>query len=246
MHLDPLHQFKIKELFRVNLFGLEISVNNSVASMVVTTLFAIALLLFSTRKIKVKNISKLQAFVEMLFNLSVGPFESAMGQKIDKNYKPYSKYIFTIFSMILFLNLQSMIPTSFAATGQFAVTLAAGLTVMLVTLIMMFKKHGFKLFGSFIPAGTPIWMTPLMFILELISFLIRPISLCIRLGANMIAGHVMMEVLAVLVVSGGFLYGPFAFVLMVAIDMMEFGVVCLQAYIFASLSSVYISQAAHH
>ena len=246
MHLDPLHQFRIKELFNINILGKQISVNNSMLTMVITTLSAIILLFLGTRKMKDKNISKIQSLIEIMFNIVVKAFESSIGHKVDDKFRPYSKYVITLFFMILFLNLQSMIPGSFAATGQFAVTLAAGATVTIATIILMVQKHGIAFLKSFIPEGTPGFMAPIIFTIELISFFIRPVSLCIRLGANIIAGHIMLEVLAAIAVSGGILYGPFAFILMLSINIMELGIVCLQAYIFASLTSVYIGQAAHH
>lgn len=245
MHLDPLHQFRVKKIFDIALFGLDISLTNSAVAMIAAMSLCMAFLFFALRRSSGGSMSRSHAAVEMIFSLMKKALESSVGRPLSKEESSSSKYIFAIFLAILSMNILGMIPGSFAATGQFAVTLVAGMTVLFATLLVSIKKHGFGVLKSFIPHGTPLAMIPLIFSLELFSFFIRPISLCVRLGANIIAGHVMLEILAMLTVKAG-VVGPFPFILMVAINLMEFAVVALQAYIFALLASVYIGNAYQH
>ena len=244
MHLDPIHQFQLKKLLPISIFGLDISVTNSAATMVaVSLIFSLFLAVISLR-LSYKP-GRLQSTIEIILSSFNKMLEDGIGHPIDKKSRKYSKYIFSIFLFIWGLNFWGMIPFTFAPTAQFAVTLMAGITVMIVTFAISIGKHGVKVLNSFVPNGTPSFMFPIILPLEILSFLIRPISLCVRLGANIIAGHVVLEIIAGLTAASSFLFA-FPFAIMVCLNLMEFAIITLQAYIFTLLTSSYISQAFHH
>jgi F-type H+-transporting ATPase subunit a len=163
----------------------------------------------------------------------------------------YFPFIFTLFMFILFGNLLGMIPYSYTFTSQIAVTFTLAAIVFVgVTLIALFK-HGFKFFTFFFPSGVPIGLAPLLIPIEIISYFIRPISLSVRLFANMLAGHTMMKVFAGLIImmgsAGGILKIGAILPLMAVIGLtgLEFLVAALQAYVFSILTCMYLHDAIH-
>jgi F-type H+-transporting ATPase subunit a len=164
----------------------------------------------------------------------------------------YFPLVFTLFSFILIGNLIGLFPYFFAFTSHIAVTLALALFVFLFTTAVGFYTHGFKFFLFFVPSGVPVWLLPLLVPIEIISYLARPVSLSVRLFANMTAGHVMWEVFAgfMLLLTASFgILGAFASViplsLNVALVALELLVACLQAYVFAILTCLYLHDAVH-
>jgi len=154
--------------------------------------------------------------------------------------------VFTLFMFVLFGNLLGMLPYSFTFTSHIIVTFAMALGIFtFVTLLAIFKHGPIKFIGFFLPAGTPWWMAPLMFFIEIFAYMARPVSLSVRLAANMLAGHTMLKVIAGFVVTLGLIGGWVPLSLLVVLTGFEFFVAILQAYIFTILTCVYINDAVH-
>jgi F-type H+-transporting ATPase subunit a len=160
----------------------------------------------------------------------------------------YFPFIFTLFMFILFCNLLGLVPFSFTVTSHIIVTFAAAAFIMICITVIGFLRHGFGFLKLFVPSGVPIFLLPLMVVIEIISYLTRPISLSVRLFANMMAGHTMLKVFGSFVVALGVLGGwaPLAFI--VALTGLEFGIAILQAYVFTILTCIYLNDAVnmHH
>jgi F-type H+-transporting ATPase subunit a len=164
---------------------------------------------------------------------------------MGKDGMKFFPLIATLFLFILFCNLIGLIPGSYTVTSQIVVTAVFACTVYGLSLLMGFVLHGGKFLGILVPPGTPGWLLPLMVPIELISQLARPISLAVRLFANMTAGHVILGVLFGLAVSGGLLIGWLPFAFTIAMNGLEVGIAFIQAYIFTVLTCVYLGDAFH-
>lgn len=242
MQINPLEQFNLKQIIPINIMGYDLSFTNSALISCLTASLAFFLLLYA---VHTKANSRISIALEMMFKTIFNMVSSIVGEDIHRYNNRIVKYIFSLFIFIVTVNLSGMIPLSFAATSHISVTFALAAIVFIVTICISVAKHKLKFFTIFVPHGVVWWLVPLIFIIEFFSYLSRPVSLSIRLGANMISGHVMMHVVATFVVMMG-LYGflPFAFLL--CLNLFEFFVAILQGYIFALLSSIYISHAIHH
>ena len=156
--------------------------------------------------------------------------------------------IFTLFTFLLFGNLLGMVPCSYTFTSQIIVTFFMAMTVIVAVTAVGFWKHGVKFFGFFVPHGAPGFILPLMVPIEILSYLVRPISLSVRLFCNMMAGHTMMKVFAAFIVSLGGYYlipGVAPLAITVVLTGFEFAVAFLQAYIFTVLTCIYLNDAIH-
>lgn len=237
MSFNPLDQFKVFPIVKLSLAGYDISFTNSALFMLIAVSLIFSLFYFASRNVCLVP-GKLQIFAEMLLQLIDNTLTESAGIKA----KPFFPFIFTLFIFILTLNLLGMMPYGFTVTSHIVITFAfAAIIFMLVTLTGIIK-HGFHFFSLFLPQGTPLWLSPILFVIELLSFLSRPISLSIRLAGNMLAGHVLLKVLASFVVMmgvSGFLPIPF----MAIMVGFEIFVAILQAYIFTMLSCVYLNDA---
>ncbi len=237
MH-SPLEQFEIHKIFNLKLYGVDISFNNSSLFMLITILIAIIFLGLSARK-KALIPGRLQTSGEMIYELVDGIIDGTTGAE-GKKYMPI---IFTLFIFVLFCNLVGMIPYSFAVTSHIAVTFAIAAIIFLSITILGFVKHGTHYLSLFLPEGTPALLAPLMVIIELFSYLCRPVSLSVRLAANMTAGHIVIKLLASFTIMGGFTLGVFPFAFLTIMQGFEIFVAVLQAYIFTILSCVYLNDA---
>jgi F-type H+-transporting ATPase subunit a len=165
--------------------------------------------------------------------------------------KKYFPFVFALFMFVLFGNLIGLLPYAFTYTSHIAVTLGLAATVFFVTTIVALALHGKKFFGYFFPEGAPLWLAPIIVPVELVSYLSRPISLSVRLFANMVAGHVLLKVFATFVVLLGGLgmIGPVAALLPLSVNVLLVGfeilVAFLQAYVFAILTCIYLHDAVH-
>jgi F-type H+-transporting ATPase subunit a len=181
-----------------------------------------------------------------------------LAANVGPNGRKYVPYIFSLFMFILFSNVLGLLPLGlfgahaqpFTVTSHFSVTGVLAILSFSIVLIVGFYKHGFHFFSLFVPHGTPIWLMWLIPVVELISFLVRPFSLALRLFVAMMAGHVLLEVLSSFVItstSSGFLWGTIvgvpSFLLMIAICALEILVAAIQAYVFALLTSLYLNDA---
>ncbi len=185
--------------------------------------------------------SKLQSLAELLVDFIRGIIQDTMGPSGMR----YFPFISTLFLFILFSNLLGLIPGSFTVTSQIVVTGVFAIAVYGLSLVIGFQLHGAKFLGILVPPGTPGWLLPLMIPIELISQLARPISLAVRLFANMTAGHVILGVLFGLTIAGGLLIGWLPFSFTIALYGLEVGIAFIQAYIFTILTCVYIGDAIH-
>mgnify|MGYP001315781353 FL=1 len=243
---SPLKQFEIQPFIDINLFGLDISFTNSSLWMTITTIFIIVF--FTLPFLKSKNTnsvedlypSRLQVASELGFNF----INSLLNDTVGKEGKKYFPLVFALFMFILFGNLFGMIPYSFTFTSHIIVTLALAMGVFIFVTILGFVKHGIKFFGFFVIPGLPIYMLPLLIPIEVISYLSRPISLSVRLFANMLAGHTLLKVFAGFVSALG-IFGILPLVFIIALTGLEILIAFLQAYVFAILTCLYINDALH-
>ena len=240
MEESPLHPFELHNYIQINLGGLDISINKAVVMMwVVVGLISILMIMAASARRLVPG--KLQSLAEMMVDFIRGIILDTMG----KDGLKFFPLIATLFLFILFCNLIGLIPGSYTVTSQIVVTAVFACTVYALSLLMGFLLHGGKFLGILVPPGTPGWLLPLMIPIELISQLARPISLAVRLFANMTAGHVILGVLFGLAVSGGLLIGWLPFVFTIAMNGLEVGIAFIQAYIFTVLTCVYLGDAFH-
>jgi F-type H+-transporting ATPase subunit a len=184
---------------------------------------------------------KLQSLAEMMVDF----IRAIIMDTIGKEGMRFFPFIATLFLFILFCNLIGLIPGSYTVTSQIIVTAVFSCVVYGLSLVIGFYLHWVKFLGILIPPGTPVWLVPLMIPIELMSQLARPISLAVRLFANMTAGHVLLGVLFGMAISGGLLIGWLPFAFTVAINVLEVGIACIQAYIFTILTCVYLGDAFH-
>jgi F-type H+-transporting ATPase subunit a len=243
---SPLKQFEVQPILDINIFGLDISFTNSALWMTITTLFIIAFFTIPFLRSKKTNSvedlypSRLQVASELGFNF----ISSLINDTIGKEGKKYFPLVFALFMFILFGNLFGMIPYSFTFTSHIIVTLALAMGVFIFVTVLGFIKHGVKFFGFFVIPGLPFYMLPLLIPIEVISYLSRPISLSVRLFANMLAGHTLLKVFAGFVSALGF-FGILPLVFIIALTGLEILIAFLQAYVFAILTCLYINDALH-
>jgi F-type H+-transporting ATPase subunit a len=243
---SPVEQFTIKTLYVLNLMGIDVSFTNASLFMILSIFCSIGFLYFGARKQSLVP-NRIQCLVEMSYEFVANMVKENAG----KESQAYFPFVFTLFMFILFGNLLGMIPYSYTFTSQIAVTFTLAAIIFVgVTLIALFK-HGFKFFTYFFPSGVPIALAPLLIPIEIISYFIRPISLSVRLFANMLAGHTMMKVFAGLIImmgsAGGLLKIGAVLPLLAVIGLtgLEFLVAALQAYVFSILTCMYLHDAIH-
>ena len=236
---SPLSQFEIQPIFEFSPGGLNLSFTNSSVAMVAT----VALItLFLTLSIKKNSLipSRLQIISESMYTF----IEQLLQDTVGNEGKKYFPIVFSIFMFILIGNMIGMIPYSFTFTSHIIVTFVLAALVFIGVTILGLVKHKMHFFSLFIIPGLPFYMLPLILPIEIISYLSRPISLSMRLFANMLAGHTLLKVFAGFVVSMGFAgVLPLAFI--VALTGLEILIAFLQAYVFAILTCLYINDALH-
>jgi F-type H+-transporting ATPase subunit a len=240
--IEPLEQF---DLHRV-LGGLGVNFTQANVMMVVGAALVMALLYYGSKPRAVVP-GRLQAAAELSHDFL---YRMAVDQ-IGPEGKRFFPFIFTLFFFVLMGNLLGLIPFSFTYTSHIAVTAAlAVMVIVLVTVVALFE-HGWHFFSYFFPSGAPVWLAPLIVPIEIISYLSRPVSLSVRLFANMVAGHVMFAVFASFIVMlGGIgVIGMLGAVGPLAINVVLMGfellVAALQAYVFAILTCIYLHDAVH-
>jgi len=237
---DPMHQFEIKRLLDINIAGYDISFTNSALFMLIAVFLISFTTIFSVRKNSIIP-SRMQSIVEMSYEFVADMVRQNVGSQ-GKNYFPF---IFTIFMFVLFMNMLGMIPYGFTVTSHIAVTFALAMLIFIGVTVIGFAKHGLGFFGFFVPKGVPVFMLPLLVVIEVISYFTRPISLSVRLFANMMAGHTMLKVFSGFVILMGFLGGWLPLAVMVAFTGLEILIAFLQAYVFAILTCIYLNDALH-
>jgi F-type H+-transporting ATPase subunit a len=235
---NPLQQFELHKIYELSIFGFDISFTNSSFAMIASVLLTCALLAYGARSLSVIP-SRSQVFVEMIYFAISDTLKNNAGKKAEK----FMPIIFSIFLFILSCNLCGMLPYSFTSTSHISITFALAAVVFILVTCIGFIHHGMHFLSLFLPSGVPLWLAPLLIVIELFAYLARPVSLSLRLAANMIAGHVLLKVLAgfmvVLPLFGKFLPMPF----IVMLIGFEIFVAILQEYIFTILSCVYLNDA---
>ena len=234
---SPLEQFEITPLAHFETGIGDLAFTNSSLSMVITVL---AITLFLTLTVNSRSIipSRLQLMSEMSYNF----IAQLLNDTVGNEGKKYFPFVFSIFMFVLIGNMLGMIPYSFTFTSHIIVTFALAAVVFIGVTVLGFAKHGLHFFSFFIVPGLPWYMLPILIPIEVISYLARPISLSVRLFANMLAGHTLLKVFAGFVVPLGFLgVVPLAFI--VALTGLEILIAFLQAYVFAILTCLYINDA---
>lgn len=239
--IDPMHQFEIKRLINLNLGGLDASFTNASLWMVIIV-GAVALLLLSGSSKIIPG--RLQSIGELAYEFVANMMRDILGD----SGRAFFPFVFTLFMFILAANMLGMIPYSFTVTSHIIVTFGLAAAVFLGATVIGFMRHGAGYLKLFVPSGVPAVLLPLLVVIETISYFTRPISLSVRLFANMMAGHTMLKVFAGFVVAMGVLGGWIPLAFMVALTGLEILVAFLQAYVFAVLTCIYLNDAInmHH
>jgi len=244
MTLNPMHQFEVYRIGPEIKFGMvNLSFTNASLFMIISAA-AILLLLFIGTKKKLLIPSKLQLITEMSYTFIAKMINDTAGSSA----KAFFPFIFTLFMFVLFCNMIGMIPYSFTVTSHIIVTFVLAAMIFIGVTIIGFIKHGFRYLELFVPKGVPKVLLPLIVVIEIISYLSRPVSLSVRLFANMMAGHTMLKVFGGFVISLGLLGGWLPLSFSVALTGLEILVAFLQAYVFAILTCIYLNDALnlHH
>jgi F-type H+-transporting ATPase subunit a len=237
---NPLEQFTIKTLVPIQLGEVDASLTNSGLFMVLTV---VAILLFLTVGMRHRSLvpGRWQSLTEISYEFIAGMIRDNVGSEGRK----YFPFVFSLFMFILFANLIGLIPYAFTFTSHIAVTFTMALVVFLGVTVIAVARHGLHFFSFFLPSGVPMVMAPVLVPIEVLSYLSRPISLSIRLFANMMAGHTMMKVFAGFIIPLGILGGWAPLTVDVALTAFEFLVAFLQAYVFTVLTCLYLNDAIH-
>ncbi|HEU5481651.1 MAG TPA: F0F1 ATP synthase subunit A [Sphingomicrobium sp.] len=257
--IDPMHQFTIERIAPLHIGPYDISFTNSAAWMLVALVLIFGFMAMGMRRQLVPGrwqmaVEGLTGFIDDLVKVNIGP----EGEK-------FVPYIFSLFTFILVSNLLGLLPLAiipglhpFTTTSHFSITGVLAVLSFSIVLIVGFWKHGLKFFSLFIPHGTPIVMMPLIFVIEFISFMVRPFSLGLRLFVAMIAGHILMEVFGSFIISAGdtfatapasgggmmgLLVAAISFLFIVFVVALELLMCVIQAYVFALLTTLYINDA---
>jgi len=240
---SPLEQFRINEIQDLSLFGQNIVFTNSSLFFILATTAIIGYFLLAIKNQQIVP-TRLQVTAEFFYNFIKNMLIENAGPSAIK----FFPLAFSLFMFVLFSNLLGMVPYSFTTTSHIFTTFSLAAMLFVIVVIAAFIKHGFKFLSIFLPSGTPLWLAPLLIVIELFAYLMRPVSLSIRLAANMTAGHTMLKVIAGFIVPLGYLGGWLPLLFLVLLTGFEIFVAILQAYIFTMLACVYLSDAVelHH
>lgn len=247
--IDPMHQFTVEPLVPLHLGKYDISFTNSSLWMVIALVLITGFMALGMKRELVPGrwqmaVEGLTGFVDDMVRVNIGP-----------EGKKYVPYIFSLFTFIIVANFLGLLPIAiiglhpFTSTSHFSVTYVLAILSFSIVLIVGFWRHGLHFFSLFIPHGTPKPMIPLIFLVEFISFMVRPFSLGLRLFVAMIAGHILMEVFGNFIVTGlnggpvGWGVGLLSFLFIIGVYAIELLVCAIQAYVFALLTTLYLNDA---
>ena len=239
MSTNPMHQFNVYRIGPEIRFGsIDISFTNASLFMIISAITIITIFFVGTRR-KAIVPTKIQLLTELSYTLVSKMISDTAGSKA----KPYFPFIFSLFMFVLFCNMLGMLPYSFTVTSHIIVTFALAAVIFVGVTIIGFVNHGVGYLKLFIPSGVPVFLLPLIVIIEIISYLSRPVSLSVRLFANMMAGHTMLKVFGGFVISLGIIGGWLPLSFAVALTGLEILIAFLQAYVFAILTCIYLNDA---
>jgi F-type H+-transporting ATPase subunit a len=243
---DPIHQFEISKILDLKFGGWDVSLTNSSLYMLLAV-GAIAAFFHLAMRNPSMVPSRLQGMAETAYEFVAKMVRDAAGEEGMK----FFPLVFTLFMFIFACNMLGMIPGSFTVTSHIIVTAALALLVFLTVLVVGFAKNGVGFLNLFVPSGVPLLVLPVVTIIEVISFLSRPLSHAVRLFANMLAGHITLKVfggfIIMLLGAGGItsLLAPLPFVAAIGLTALELLVAFLQAYVFTMLTCMYLNDALH-
>jgi F-type H+-transporting ATPase subunit a len=240
---SPLEQFEIHPILPISVGGIDVSFTNSALWMAISVILVYALVMLGSRHASMVP-GRLQSLVEMSYEF-IGDM---IGSTVGKEGRRYFPFIFTLFMFILFGNALGMIPGSFTYTSHIVVTFSLAIFVVTAVTIIGIVRHGWHFFSFFAPSGCPIYVMPLLVPIEILSYMIRPISLSVRLFVNMMAGHIMLKTFAGFIIALGSFYvlpGVAPLALTIALTGLEFAIAFLQAYVFTVLTCIYLQDAIH-
>ena len=239
MSTNPMHQFIVYRIGpEISLGNIDISFTNASLFMIISALAIISVFFVGTKR-KTIVPTKIQLLTELSYTFVSKMISDTAGSKA----KPYFPFIFSLFMFVLFCNMLGMLPYSFTVTSHIIVTFALAAVIFIGVTIIGFANHGVGYLKLFIPSGVPVVLLPLIVIIEIISYLARPVSLSVRLFANMMAGHTMLKVFGGFVISLGIIGGWLPLSFTVALTGLEILIAFLQAYVFAILTCIYLSDA---
>ena len=244
--IEPIHQFNVERILHFRPFGIDASFTNaSLLMVIILALVSLLMIVGTSRRSMVPG--RLQAAAEMSYEFVANTVRGSAGEEGMR----FFPFVFSMFMFVLFANLLGLLPFSYTVTSQIVVTFALAGLVMAVVIIYGLITHGTQFLHLFAPSGVPGWLMPFIILIEVISFVSRPISLSIRLFANMLAGHITLKVfggfIVLLLGAGGFaaLISPLPLLGIVVLTAFELLVAFLQAYVFAILTCVYLNDAIH-
>jgi F-type H+-transporting ATPase subunit a len=237
---SPLAQFAIEPLAPIHIGGLDASFTNSALWMVIAVGGITAFMLLGTRKQAIVP-GRWQSLCEGMYDF----VSNLLKENVGNEGRKFFPFVFSLFMFILFCNLFGLLPGAFTVTSHIIVTAAMAIFVFVGVTIVGIVLHGLRFFTYFVPQGAPVWLIPIMIPIEILSYFIRPMSLSVRLFANMVAGHVMLAVVGGFVFAMGVWFGwiPLAFV--TVLFGLELLIACLQAYVFTILTCIYLHDAVH-
>jgi len=243
--IDPIHQFNIERILDLRLGSLDASFTNASLWMVIVTLAAVALMVLGTSGRHIVP-TRVQAAAEMAYEFVASTVRDTVGTAGMK----FFPFVFSLFMFVLFSNLFGLIPGSYTVTSQIVVTFAFAALVIGTVIVYGVYKHGAHFLHLFVPSGVSPVLLPFIVLIEIISFVSRPISLSVRLFANMLAGHITLKVfggfVAMLLGAGAYAaLSPLPLAAIVLLTAFELLVAFLQAYVFAILTCVYLNDAIH-
>ncbi len=244
MATNPMSQFEVYRIGpEIKVGAFDISFTNASLFMIISTVSILLVFNLGSKRNSVLP-NKMQLLAELSYTFVAKMISDTAGSKA----KPYFAFIFSLFMFVLFCNMFGMIPYTFTVTSHIIVTFILASFIFIGVTVIGFIKHGFGYLKLFVPSGVPAVLLPLIVVIEIISYLSRPISLSVRLFANMMAGHTMMKVFGGFVISLGLVGGWLPLSFSVALTGLEILVAFLQAYVFAILTCIYLNDALnlHH
>jgi ATP synthase subunit 6 len=237
---SPFEQFELN-IF-VPIFGknmnFDISITNATITMFLAIILIVLLFVLSIYNAKILP-SRWQSIVELIYNF----IQTLIKEQTGIRGQPFFPLILTVFLFILFLNLIGLLPYGFTVTAQVAITFTLALSFFIGLTIIGFKEQGVSFLKLFVPSGIPIWLLPLLVVIEIMSYSLRPLSLAIRLFANMLAGHVLLHIIAgaaLVALNKNILLALAPWLFITAFMVLELGIAFLQAYVFSILLCIYL------
>src|SRR5271155_2836215 len=247
MQVDPIHQFQIENLMpMISMGGHHIDFTNSALFMFIIVGAVSTFLIGATARRAVVP-GRIQSIAEMSYEFVANTVRSSTGNEGMK----FFPFVFTLFMFVLFANMIGLIPYSFTVTSQLIITASLALLVFVIVVGYGFWRNGLRFLNLFVPKGVPIYILPAIVVIEILSFVSRPISHSVRLFANMLAGHITLQVFAgfIIMLAGFGVLGWFGaalpFIMVVMLTALELLVAFLQAYVFAILTCIYLNDAIH-